>query len=490
MRRDRRPTVAILGAGAGGIAMGIALRRAGFEFTIYEKSHGVGGTWRDNTYPGAACDVPSHLYSFSFEPNPRWSRTYATQPEILAYLEHCAQKYGLLPHVRTGTTITDATWDETEQLWRLISDRDEEFTADVVVSGLGMLNVPFLPAIPGAERFRGRIFHSSRWDHSKPLAGERVASIGTGASAIQYVPAIAPEVAHLTVIQRSPIWVSPRFDMPYSPEQQERFAKRPLSARRHRWQIWWTYQRSSFKVAAEQTTMQTSLALSYLHRKVEDPELRAKLTPDFPVGCKRPLTSRAWFPALTRPNVSVVNSPITEITDTALRTADGAEHPADTIIFGTGFVANDYLTTIEVRGRAGRRLREVWRDGAEAYLGLTVSGFPNLFLLYGPNTNGVNSILFMHEAQAHYVVRAVRMMARWRIGAIEVKERVMRSYNDKIQAAMEDTVWLAGCNNYYRAPNGKVVTQLPFSGGEYWLRTRIVGRWRYRRSRRHQRKGT
>src|SRR2546423_11134521 len=222
-----RPTVAVLGAGFGGIAMGIKLKRAGIPFTIYEKSDGVGGTWRDNTYPGAACDVPSHLYSYSFELNPWWSKTFATQPEILAYLERCTEQYGVRPHVRTGVTITEARWDERAQHWQLTSEMGETFTADVLVSALGMLNVPYIPKIPGAERFRGRMFHSSRWDHSKSLAGERVASIGTGASAIQYVPAIAPEVEHLTVFQRSPVWVSPRAEPAYTPAQQRRFARVP-----------------------------------------------------------------------------------------------------------------------------------------------------------------------------------------------------------------------------------------------------------------------
>ncbi|HWB65617.1 MAG TPA: NAD(P)/FAD-dependent oxidoreductase [Mycobacteriales bacterium] len=478
--RSRRPSVAVIGAGAGGIAMGIRLKRGGFPFTIYEKSDGVGGTWRDNTYPGAACDVPSHLYSYSFERNPWWSRTYARQPEILAYLEACTDRYGVRPHIRTETAIVQADWDDGAQRWRLLSESGEEFTAEVLVACVGMLNVPHIPDIPAAERFRGRAFHSARWDHSKPVAGERVASIGTGASAIQYVPAIAPEVAQLTVFQRTPIWVSPRFDNEYTPEQQRRFARVPLAARRHRWQIWWTYQRASFAADSPQIAAQTQLAASYLARKVEDERLRAALTPDFPVGCKRPLTSREWFPALTRPNVRVVTSPITEFTPSGLRTADGEEHEVDTVIYGTGFRATEYLTGIEIRGRGGRRLREVWADGAEAYLGLSVAGFPNFFMLYGPNTNGVNSILFMHEAQAHYVVRALRLMQRWRVGVVEVRESAMRRYNDRLQRQMQGMVWLAGCNSYYRTPSGKVVTQLPFSGGEYWLRTRIFGWWRYR----------
>ncbi len=482
------PTVAILGAGAGGIAMGVRLKRAGYDFTIYEQSDGVGGTWRDNTYPGAACDVPSHLYSFSFAPNPWWTRTYATQPEILAYLEACTDRFGVRPHVRTGIRIEEARWDERASSWVLTASSGERFEADVLVSGLGMLNVPHVPDIPGAERFTGRSFHSSRWDHSVPVAGERVASVGTGASAVQYVPAIAPEVDHLTVFQRTPIWITPRHDVPYSSHEQRRFARVPLAARRHRWQIWMTYQRADFRADSELTTMQTALARSYLHRKVEDPQLVARLTPDYPVGCKRPLMSRQWYPALTRSNVRLVTEPITEITETGLITADGEHHDVDTIIYGTGFVANEFLTTVDIIGEGGQHLRDAWEDGAEAYLGLSVAGFPNFFMLYGPNTNGVNSILFFHEAQSHYVMAALATMRLLGVGAVDVRRRVMVRYNRRIQAAMEGTVWLAGCSNYFTAASGKVVTQLPFSGGRYWLATRLFPVWRYRlrRSRTHR----
>jgi cyclohexanone monooxygenase len=476
--------VAIIGAGAGGIAMGVSLKRAGYDFTIYEKADGVGGTWRDNTYPGAACDVPSHLYSFSFELNPWWSRTYATQPEILAYLERCTDRFGLRPHVKTGLAITEARWSDADQHWRLTTSAGDSHVADVVVSGLGMLNIPVVPDLPGAERFRGRSFHSSRWDHSRPVAGERVASIGTGASAIQYVPAIAPDVEHLTVFQRSPIWITPRLDQPYTPDEQRRFARVPLAARRHRWQIWSVYERANFSASSEMTLAQTAFAQSYLERKIADPELRAKLTPDYPVGCKRPLISRDWLPALTRPNVRVVTEPIEAITERGIRTADGEEHIVDTIVYGTGFRANDYLAAVDFHGRDGCRLRDDWKDGAEAFLGLTVSGYPNLFMLYGPNTNGVNSIIFMHEAQVNYVMSALRMISRRRLGSVDVRQRVMDRYNRRIQAAMDDTVWTAGCRNYFRAPNGKVVTQLPFSAGRYWARTRFVKPWQYRTRRR------
>jgi cation diffusion facilitator CzcD-associated flavoprotein CzcO len=475
-----KPTVAVLGAGAGGIAMGIALRRAGFEFTIYEKSDGVGGTWRDNGYPGAACDVPSHLYSYSFEPNPWWSRTYASQPEILAYLERCTDQYGIRPHLRLGTAISEARWNATAREWTLTAPDGESFVADVVVSGLGMLNVPRIPRIPGADRFSGRAFHSSHWDHSKSLAGERVASIGTGASAIQYVPAIAPEVGHLSVFQRTPIWITPRLDKPYTAEEQRRFARVPLAARRLRFGIWRTYQQANFAADSDQTTMMTELARSYLARKVEDPALREALTPDYPVGCKRPLISREWLPALQRLNVRLITEPIVEITERGPRTADGELHEVDTIIYGTGFLANQYLSTIDVIGEGGRHLRDDWAEGAEAYLGLSVADYPNFFMLYGPNTNGVTSVIFLLEAQVHYVMGALRRMHWLRIGSVDVRRGVMSRYNRRVQSRMEGTVWTAGCTNYFHAPSGKVVTQMPFSGLWYWFHTRMFPLWQYR----------
>jgi cyclohexanone monooxygenase len=480
--------IAILGAGAGGLAMGIALRRAGFDdFTIYEKSDGVGGTWRDNSYPGAACDVPSLLYSFSFEPGHAWSRTYGTQPEILAYLEHCADKYELRSHLRCETEIRDAQWDDDELVWRLHSAKGEEIVADVLVSGLGMLNVPAYPDLPGRDRFGGRSFHSARWDHTHALEGKRVAVIGTGASAVQFVPAIAPSTEHLTLFQRSPCWVLPKIDPELAAADQERLAEQRIRTRLARWKIWWAYERASFDAEAEQTKQQTAMGASYIARKVDDPDLRAKLTPDFPVGCKRPLISREWYPTLVRDDVRVVTEPITEITHCGVRTADGEEHAVDTIIFGTGFKANEYLSTIEITGRGGRRLHDDWRSGAEAYLGTTVAGYPNLFVLYGPNTNGVNSIIFIHEAQTHYVVRALRAMRRRRVRSVEVKPEVMQRYNAKIQAAMPGTVWVAGCNNYFATSDGKVVTQLPYSGGRYWLRTRAFASWRYVKRRKRAR---
>jgi cyclohexanone monooxygenase len=460
----RRPTVAVIGAGPGGIAMGTLLAEGGYDFTIFDRADGFGGTWRNNTYPGAACDVPSHFYSYSFALNPRWSKTYANQPEILAYLEGVAAKSALAERLVANTRVTTLSWSDSAHEWSVGTECGTVHTFDVVVSAVGMLDVPNIPDIPGREAFGGRVFHSSAWDHTKSTAGERVASIGTGASAVQYVPAIAAETAHLTVFQRTPIWVSPRFDEPFTLEQQELFERMPAEARKLRDAAFDQYEAASFAEDADQTANSTNLAREYLHRKIADPELRAKLTPGYPVGCKRPLLSRDWFPTFTLPNVTLETTPITGFTETGLRTADGVEHRADTVIYGTGFRAAEYLASLDVYGRDGARLHDDWRDGAEGYLGTTVPGYPNLFTLYGPNTNGVTSIIYILEAQTAYIRRLLDAMATYDLRSVEVKREVSDRYNTDIQSAMAGTVWLANCNNYYRHPNGKIVTQFPHSG--------------------------
>lgn len=467
-----KPAVAIIGAGAGGIAMGIQLADGGYDFTIFDRADGFGGTWRHNTFPGAACDVPSHLYSFSFALNPRWSKTYANQPEILEYLEKVALKYQLDRHLCANTRVDTLRWSDAARRWTLITDSGAEHEFDAVVSAVGMLDVPNIPAIEKAEVFRGRRFHSSRWDHSKPTAGERVASIGTGASAVQYVPAIAAETARLTVFQRTPIWISPRFDFPFTAEQHELFERDPSAAKKLRDEAFDAYESSSFAVDAAQTREATELARSYLMRKVADPELRVKLLPDYPLGCKRPLMSREWFPTFALPHVHLETSPIVEFTERGLRTADGVEHEVDTVIYGTGFKAADYLASLDVYGSAGRRLHDEWRDGAEAYLGTLVAEYPNLFILYGPNTNGVNSILFIHEVQTAFIRRLLDVMDERKARTIEVTVEAQNRYNAEVQGAMAGTVWVANCNNYYRHPSGKIVTQLPFSGKTFAERTR------------------
>ncbi|MEE2855364.1 MAG: NAD(P)/FAD-dependent oxidoreductase [Actinomycetota bacterium] len=466
-----KPSVGIIGAGAGGIAMAIQLADAGYDFTIFDRADGFGGTWRHNTFPGAACDVPSHLYSYSFAPNPRWSKTYANQPEILAYLERVAAEHRLAGRLRANTAITTARWSDSRRRWTLTSADGRQHDFDVVVSAVGMLDVPYVPDIVGDKRFRGRRFHSSRWDHSKSTDGERVASIGTGASAIQYVPAIARKTAHLTVFQRTPIWIAPRFDFPFTTDQHELFEREPAAAQKLRDEAFDAYESASFDVDHPQTLEATELARSYLARKVTDPELRAKLTPNYPAGCKRPLMSREWYPTFALPNVSLETTPIAELTERGVRTADGVEHRVDTIIYGTGFTAADYLASIDVYGSGGRRLRDDWSDGAEAYLGTLVTGYPNFFVLYGPNTNGVNSIIYIHEAQTTFVRHILEVMGGRGARTVEVTAEAQRRYNDEIQAAMAGKVWLA-CTNYFRHPSGKVVTQLPYSGRAFFERTR------------------
>ena len=470
-----KPRVAVIGAGPGGIAMGIQLAAGGYDFTIFDRNDGFGGTWRNNTYPGAACDVPSHFYSYSFALNPRWSKTFANQPEILTYLDNVAADHRLGDHLVCGTRVSTLRWSDTERCWTLQTDDGSTHRFDAVVTAVGMLDVPNIPEIPGASSFHGRTFHSSKWDHSKSTAGERVASIGTGASAVQYVPEIAADAAHLTVFQRTPIWVSPRYDEPFTPEQHVLFERDPEEALKVRDAAFEAYEAANFGIDSEMTKGLTDMAREYLARKVADPELRAKLTPSYPVGCKRPLQSRAWFPTFARPNVRLETSPIVEFTECGLRTADGAEHPVDTVIYGTGFHAADYLGSLDVYGTQGRRLRDDWRDGAEAYLGTVVPGYPNLFTLYGPNTNGVTSIIYILEAQAEFVRRTLDEMAQRNVAAIDINRDIHDAYNDEIQQAMQGTVWLANCNNYYRHPNGKVVTQFPYSGTTFVAMLAEVG---------------
>ena len=470
----RRPRVGVIGAGPGGIAMGIQLAQGDYDFTIFERGDGFGGTWRNNTYPGAACDVPSHFYSFSFALNPYWSKTYANQPEILAYLERVASDHQLGPRLKADTTVTSLRWSDADSQWAIQTAQGSRHEVDVVVSAVGMLDVPNIPTIPDRELFGGRVFHSSQWDHSKSTAGERVASIGTGASAVQYVPAIAAETEHLTVFQRTPIWVAPRIDDPFTSEQQELFASDPAEALKVRDAAFQQYEVADFDVESDMTKMLTEMSYNYLIKKVSDPDLRSKLLPDYPVGCKRPLQSKTWFPVFDLPNVTLETAPIVAFTEHGLRTADGIEHRADTVIFGTGFKAADYLSNLDVYGSGGRRLHDDWRDGAEAYLGTVVPGYPNLFTLYGPNTNGTTSMIYVLEAQAEFVRRLLDTMSREAIDAVEVKRGPHDAFNTEIQSALETTVWAANCSNYFRHASGKMVTQYPYSGSMFAQRLAAV----------------
>ncbi len=479
------PSVAIIGAGFGGIGLGMTLKRAGIDsFTILEKADGIGGVWRDNTYPGAACDVPSHLYSFSFEPNPDWSRVYSPQPEILDYLERCVEKYGIGPNLRLSTEVTRADFDEESGRWRIETDGGERIEADVLVSACGQLSRPALSRIPGADGFKGPIFHTARWDHSVELDGKRVAVIGTGASTIQVVPAIAPRVGHLDVYQRSAPYVIPKKDRAYRPWER-RLAKvfPPVRLARRLWQ-WLMFEIfvSAFGARARGSATRfmygpvAKLGIRiherHLEEQVSDPALKEVLTPDDVLGCKRVLISGDYYETLGRPNVDLVTQGVRELTKDGVVAEDGTERHADVIVLSTGFESTRFLAPMEIRGRGGTELNEAWREGANAYLGMTVAGFPNLFIMYGPNTNlGSGSIIFQLESQMRYILDAVRKL-RSTGGWLSVRPEVQRAFDSEIQKRLETSVWQTGCNNWYLDEHGRNTNNWPGFTLEYRRRTR------------------
>ncbi|MFP5504059.1 MAG: flavin-containing monooxygenase [Candidatus Sericytochromatia bacterium] len=466
MSRPSAPDVdiAIVGAGFAGIGMAIRLRQAGHrDFVVLERAGELGGTWRDNTYPGCACDVQSHLYSFSFAPNPNWSQLYSPQPEILAYLKGCAARYGVMPHLRFRHLVQEATWDENAGFWRLETSQGP-LTARVLVAGQGPLSEPAIPKIPGLEDFAGAQFHSARWDHDFDLAGKRVAVVGTGASAIQFVPAIQPMVAQLHVFQRTPPWVLPRFDRPVTPIEQWLFQALPASQAivRTAFYLYRELYVLGFRNPQIMALVEGAVR-HHLARQVPDPVLRAKLTPDYAMGCKRILLSNDYLPALTRPNVEVVVEGIERIDRRGVVTSDGVLREVDAIIFGTGFQVTEQPFARHVRGRGGQTLAAAWGGSPVAYRGTTVSGFPNLFLLFGPNTGlGHSSVLLMLERQFDHVLDTLAAMRRRAAVAIEPTETAQADYVAELDKMMEGTVWVsAGCMSWYLDPTGRNSTLWP-----------------------------
>jgi len=458
-RRELR--IAIIGAGPGGLCMAIRLKEAGFErFEILEKASGVGGTWYHNRYPGCACDVPSHLYSFSFEPKRDWSRPYAPQPEILRYLEHCAEKYGLLPHCRFGDAVQRARWDEAAARWTLELASGRTHTANVVVSAIGMFNDLATPAIPGLDDFAGTLVHSARWKPDRDLSAETVGVIGSAASAVQLVPEIVKQAGHVHLFQRTANWVGPKEDTPYTEQQLEQFRSDPAFAQMVREKIFEGFGGPGLFERVRPDMEAACLAAMAI---VKDPALRARLLPDHPWGCKRPLFSNDYYPAFNRPNLELVTERIERITPKGIRTRDGRERRLDTLILATGFATTKFLSAIDVTGRGGLAIADAWSDGAQAYKGVTTSGFPNLFMLYGPNTNS-DSILMMIEYQADHALRQIQRIAREGLAWIDVKPDAMAAYNAQIQREIAGVeLWQAGCTDYYRAPSGRNVTQWPGS---------------------------
>jgi cation diffusion facilitator CzcD-associated flavoprotein CzcO len=475
MRADSMK-IGIIGAGPGGLALGILLSRAGFrDFTIFDREDDVGGTWRINTYPGLACDVKSHLYSYSFDLNPDWSRLWSAQPEILAYFQRCAEKYGLRPHLRLRTEIHSARWEDDTRRWCLTTTDGQRHHFDVVVSAVGLFTRPLYPDLVEEEPFTGTVMHSSRWDHSVPLEGARVAVLGTGSTASQLVPELAKVAGAVYSVQRSPTWILPKPDRHYTRRERWIFAHIPFAKKLYRTRLWLRSEAniSVIEHGSEKTQEFTAVALGMLEKTVADEELRRKLTPDHPMGCKRLVFSSDYLEALTRPNVEVVSSPARCLRARSLVTEDGTEREVDVVVCATGYAAADYLGQLEVTGEHGMTLREVWRDGAHAYFGMAVPGFPNFFMLYGPNTNvGSNSVIFMLEAQARYIVRALKYLRRKGKTYVAVRPRALRDFMAKVDGWMVGTVWTTQCSNYFRAPNGRVVTQWPRSARSFWGMTR------------------
>ncbi|MBA2663050.1 MAG: NAD(P)/FAD-dependent oxidoreductase [Bradymonadaceae bacterium] len=468
--------IVIVGAGFAGLCMAIELKQAGIDaFTIYEANAEVGGTWRDNVYPGCACDIPSHLYSFSFELKSNWSRTFSPRAEIQEYLVECATKYDLYSQIVFNTEIRAARFDEARGLWTLHTADGEAIMARAVVLGVGGLSRPRIPEFEGLQSFGGQSFHSARWNHDVDLRGKRVAVVGTGASAIQIVPAIADEVEQLSVFQRTPPWVVPRMDRAYSGLEKRLFAGIPGLQRAYRSAIYWFQESRAIGFLGEQRMMDLFewFARRYIERAIDDLELRARVTPDYTIGCKRILVSDDYYPALARPNVELVAESVVRFTPDGLVASDGVEHALDVVIFATGFRVTDFLAYFEVIGRDGRNLNAQWQGGAEAYYGVAVTGFPNLFMLVGPNTGlGHNSIVFMIESQARLVRQAIEAMQSAGASSIEVRPGVQRDFNEAVQQRSQKTVWQSGCQSWYLEDSGKNTTLWPGYTFEYWLRTR------------------
>ena len=466
--------IAIIGAGPGGLCMGKRLLDEGFDdFVILERGDGVGGTWNFNRYPGCECDIPSALYSFSFAVKPDWSKPYGTQPEILAYMEDVAERFDLLPHCRFGATVTAAVWDEPTAQWTLTLADGVTVSADIVVSAIGMFNGLSWPAIDGLGEFAGTTFHSGQWDWEHDLTDRRVAVIGSAASAVQFVPEIVEVADRVHLFQRTANWVLPKVDTAFTDEQLSGFRADPAPILAFRAEVESNINQGMTFAFPDVNAEREAIVRAAID-VVADPEVRRKLLPDHPFGCKRPLASNRYYPAFNRPNLELVTEPIERITSDRVITADGTERPVDTIILATGYTASRYLTALDVVGRNGQHIADAWIDGAQAYLGITTTGFPNLFMLYGPNTNN-GSILTMIEYQVEHVLAHLHRMVNDELRWVDVTPEAMRTYNDEIQQAIAGVVvWQAGCNGYYRSASGRIVTQWPYSMTEFQMRTAVI----------------
>jgi cyclohexanone monooxygenase len=467
LNADHTYRVAVVGAGPGGIISAVRLRAAGIEdFVILERADGIGGTWRRNRYLGLACDIASHFYSFSFAPKPDWSRPFAGQAEILAYLEEVVTAFGIRRHICLDTSVETAQWDHAAARWHLRTRGGETVTAETVVASPGMFGELRYPGIEDMDRFEGAAFHTGAWPADHSLSGERVAIVGSAASAVQLLPEAAKVARRVHLFQRSPNWVLPKDDVPFTPEQIEQFRQSPASVADLRAELLQRYGADPPFVDRAQNDERQRLGVATI-TAVEDPDVRARLTPTTPWGCHRPLFSNDYYPTFNQPHVELVTDPITCITPSGVRTADGTERDVDTIIYATGYETTKFASVIDFVGRDGVRLRDTWADGAQAFLGIATSGFPNLFMLYGPNTNA-GSIIYMIECQVDYILRALHHMERDALAWVDVRPEVMASYNEQLQSDIENVdAWQGGCSTYYRVPSGRIVTQWPHSMARY-----------------------
>ncbi|MQY15250.1 Baeyer-Villiger monooxygenase [Streptomyces sp. RB5] len=471
--------VAVVGAGFGGLGAAVKLRREGItDFVVLERAKALGGTWRDNSYPGCACDVPSHLYSFSFAPNPDWPRTFSGQEHIWAYLERVADTFGLRPHLRFDHEVRSIRWDDDALRWEIETSR-QEFTADVVVGATGPLSDPKIPDIPGIDTFPGTVFHSARWDHDADLTGKRVAVIGTGASAIQIVPNIQRDAGRLTLFQRTPPWVLPRMDREITSFEKKLHAAIPATTKLRRGILWGIreLQVGAFTKHPNQLGLIETLAKRNIARAIKDPQLRRTLTPDYRIGCKRILLSNDYYPALAKPNVDVVASGLKEIRGTTLVASDGTETEADVLIFSTGFHVTDMPFADRVKGRDGTTLAEAWSGGMESLRGSSAHGFPNFLTVIGPNTGlGNSSMILMIESQLNYLADFMRQLTALGKGtALDARREAVDAWTARVQQRMKRTVWNAGgCTSYYLDAAGRNTTIWPGTTAEFRRVTRRV----------------
>jgi cation diffusion facilitator CzcD-associated flavoprotein CzcO len=469
----RSRSVAVVGGGFGGVGAAVMLRRAGYEdVTVFEKGERVGGVWQHNTYPGAACDVPSHLYEFSFAPN-RWSRRYAPQAEIQAYVEGVARHFGVLDQVRTGTEVRSAAWDEGRGVWRLETSAGAH-EAELLITACGQLSVPKTPPIPGLASFGGPAFHTAEWQHDVDLTGKRVAVIGTGCSAIQVVPAIQPMVERLDVYQRSPGWTLPKMDYAYSDRAHRLFKRFPALHRLDRNLIFASHELAAMALTRHRWLLPAFRALGrrQIAKAIEDPELRRRLTPTDEFGCKRVMLTDEWYPALAQAKVELVSERIAEVTAGGVRDGSGAERPADVLILATGFASHDFVAPMEIVGAEGRSLSEEWAQVPRAYLGMSVPRFPNMFLLYGPNTNGGSgSVIYTIEAGMGHVIAALRELDRAEASRIELRRETAERFDRELRDALAGTVWHSGCTSWYVDEDGNDPSQWPWLWSTYRRRT-------------------